>query len=335
MKKIGLVGYFGWGNFGDELFLEAHRQHLGNKYELVVANDLTRAPYFSRPVSELANEVDAFIIGGGDLLNPLRVSDLYWRKEFLEKPVFIFGLGVPNMPFRREAVINRYREFINHPNCKLIVARDVESYTWIRDFINPGEKLCWYPDPVCSLARPVGEDSTRPALSRDSKVLGVVMREHRSLSLNFEHLRRMIDTARKMDYEIRHLVLATKELGEADARRAVSLADEGEEVVRSEDLMQLCREISYCDALATIKFHGAVVATMYGIPAITMSSTPKNRNFMTMIERRDLLSSYTDPNLYKHLSHYPARINNKVRSWLYRQSNAGYSKLMDAIEEEI
>src|SRR4028118_1926988 len=93
--KVGLVGYFGWGNFGDELFIETHRQYLSRHYDLEVVHDLLTEPYFTRPIEEVVEKYDAFLIGGGDLLNPARVSNLYWRMEYLQKPVFVMGLGVP------------------------------------------------------------------------------------------------------------------------------------------------------------------------------------------------------------------------------------------------
>lgn len=328
MKRIAMVGYFGWGNFGDELFLEVHRQQLGKKYDLVVANDLLVEPYFSRAVTETVSAVDAVLIGGGDLLNPLRVSELYWQKAYLEKPTFIYGLGVPSQPFRRERVLARYREFFSHENCKLIVARDVESYDWIRDNLNPGEKLVWHPDPVCSLARPAARAATE-------KTLGVVMREHRSLNEDMSSVRRLIDEAKRMDYRIKHLVLSTMSLGEADLGRARLIAEPDEEIVTSEDVLELCTEISACSALATIKFHGLVVATMYGVPAIAMSVTPKNRNFLRMIERTEMLASYTDPYLFRRLSYYPARIPQKVRGALYGDSRRGYELLAEKISDAI
>lgn len=328
MKRIGMVGYFGWGNFGDELFLSAHRQHLGRDYELVVANDLLHAPYFSRSVEELVDEFDAILIGGGDLLNPARVSDLYWQMDFLKKPVFIFGLGVPNQRLKRQGVLDHYRQFMAHENCKLVVARDVESYTWIQKNLDPGDKLEWYPDPVCSLSRP---EPTPP----QEKTLGVVMREHRSLSEDMAPLRQLIDTAKGMDYKVKHIVLSTMGLGQDDLERARKIAQPDEEIVTSEDLDTLCQEISSCSALASIKFHGVVVATMYGIPSIAMSVTPKNRNFLRMIERPEMLSSYTNENLYRHLSFHPARIPQKVRGALYRESTAGYHRLKEVLAHEL
>lgn len=327
-KKLLLVGFFGWGNFGDELFLETHRQQLGEEYELIVANDLTTAPYFSRPVDQIVDQVDAVVIGGGDLINPVNISGLYWREEYLRKPVFIFGIGVPNTSRTKPATLAYYRKFMQHENCKLVVARDVESYNWLSANLAPGEKLTWYPDPVCSYARP------GKAVSRE-KTLGVVMREHRSLDQDMSKLRNLIDHAKSMDYRIKHLVLANKELGKKDLERAKLIAQPGEDIFYSESLTEMCTEISSLSALASIKFHGMVVAAMYGIPSIAMSVTPKNRNFLRMIEREEMLQSYTSENLYRHLSWFPAKIPNRTRYWLSKESKRGYAHLKDSLAAEL
>lgn len=327
-KKIALIGYFGWGNFGDELFLSMHHQMLSDTYDLFTANDLTKEPYFSFPMSELIEKSDAFLIGGGDLLNPLRVSPLYWKMEYLQKPVFIYGLGVPRQTFDRSKVIAHYKEFMQHPNCKLIVARDIESYTWIKNNIDPGDKLAWYPDPVCALNRP-------PATPPKEKTLGVVMREHRSLDPDMVPIQDLITQARGMGYKIKHLVLANMELGKGDLERAKMIASEGDEIFYSDSLDEMCQAISSCSILATIKFHGLIVATMYGIPSIAMSVTPKNLNFLRMIDRSEMAASYTNPNLKDHLPHYPAPIHQLVRGNLFRRSTEGYDVLKDALAKTV
>jgi polysaccharide pyruvyl transferase WcaK-like protein len=329
VKAIGTVGYFGWGNFGDELFLSAHAQALGDKFRLAPVHDLLHEPYFSRPVADVVDDFDGILIGGGDLLNPLRVSQLYWRQEYLRKPVFVYGIGVPDEPFRREPVLDVYREFLHHENCRLIVARDVESYEWMRDTLGIDSKLMWYPDPVCAL------DLPDPQGPPESKTLGVVMREHRSLEQDLSPLRRMLDEAKSKGYSIRHLVLANKGLGQADLQRAKMIAHPDEEVFHSEDLHEMCRQISACSMIATIKFHGLVVATMYGIPAIAMSDTAKNRNFLRLIERQEMLCKYTDSQLSERISHHPARIHSSVSSALNRHAREGYEVLRRAVENAL
>lgn len=327
-KKIGLVGYFGWGNFGDELFLATHRQHLGHAYDLEVIHDLLGVPYFSKPVEEMIESYDAILIGGGDLLNPIRVSGLYWQEAFLRKPVFVYGIGVPNVKWLRNNVMDVYRRFFQHPNCRLVVPRDVESYNWIKENIALTAHLEWFPDPVCSLRLPA---ATPPQV----KTLGVVMRSHRSLSNDMSAVRVMIDKAKEMGYVVKHLVLANQLLGQADLQMAQSIAMEDEEVVASESLESLCQAVSSCSLIASIKFHGLVVATMYGVPTIAMSVTPKNRNFLRMIERPEMLCGYTNKDLWKKIPYFPAAIPKQVREWLFSRSTEGYELLHSKIRESL
>lgn len=325
-KKIGLIGYFGWGNFGDELFLKVHHQHLDPYFELKVIHELLHEPYFTRPIEEIVDEYDAFIIGGGDLLNPVRVSTLYWQEAYLKKPVFIYGIGVPNVKWSRADVLNTYRKFFQHENCKLVVPRDVESFNWIQKNILPTGRLEWFPDPVCSMRKP-------PSNPPSKKTLGVVMRKHRSLIEDFSALRMMIDEAKKMDYQIKHIVLGNLEIGSGDYEMAQLIAEDGEEIVYLNSLDEMCQAISSCSLLASIKFHGLIVASMYGIPTIAMSVTPKNRNFLRMLERGEMLASYTDPMLYKRLSYFPSVIPHPVRIKLYRESCNGYKLLIKEMQK--
>src|SRR5699024_11062194 len=98
---------------------------------------------------------------------------------------------------------------------------------------------------------------------------------------------------------------------------------------------ELCQEISKVELLATIKFHGLVVATMYGVPAIAMSVTPKNRNFLRMIERPEMLVSYTSEGLPDRIHKHPARIHQRVRGHLYRTSREGYELLRSKLVESL
>lgn len=329
-KKLALVGFFGWGNFGDELFIKAHEQHLANDYDLVVANDLTKAPYFTRPINSIVSEVDGVLIGGGDLLNPVRVSPLYWNRAYLKKPTFIFGLGVPRQVSVKPHVLKHYEDFLNHSNCKLIVARDVESYTWLKENFGLGDKLKWYPDAVCSLKLPTAAES-------QEKTLGIVMREHHSLDENMDPLFELIDRGRELGYKIKHIVLANLELGKGDYQRALKIRGEhtDEELIYTEDLDEMCEAISSCDLLATIKFHGMVVATMYGIPSIAMSVTPKNKNFLNMLGIEGMCHSYRSPGLADKLPEIPQPINPETISWLRAESTKGYEILKSALDDEI
>lgn len=330
MKKIALVGYFGWGNFGDEMFVKTHIQQLSDDYELVIANDLTKKPYFSRPVKDIVKDVDAVLIGGGDLLNPINISPLYWNSAYLAKPTYIFGLGVPRQVKKVEHVLERYKTFLTHPNCKLVVARDQESYDWLAKNFPIEDKLRWFPDPVCSCELPA---ATPP----EEKTLGIVMREHHSLDEDMDPLFELIARGRELGYKIKHIVLASMELGKGDYERALKIRGEhvDEEIVYTESLEEMCEAISSCSFLASIKFHGVIVATMYGIPSIAMSVTPKNKNFLKMIDASHRCHSYRSVGLADKLPEQPEPIDADIVERLRSGSLDGYALLRESLQSEL
>ncbi len=77
---------------------------------------MLQKPYFSRPLEEVLDEYDAFVIGGGDLVIPWQLSGLYWREEYLAKPVILNSVGVPRWGGYDRDVTRKMREFVSHEN---------------------------------------------------------------------------------------------------------------------------------------------------------------------------------------------------------------------------
>jgi polysaccharide pyruvyl transferase WcaK-like protein len=326
--RVGLVGFFGWGNFGDELFLRVHHQFLAQHFEVRVLHDLLEKPYFSRPIAEVVDEVDAIVIGGGDLIIPWQLSELYWRLELLERPTFLTGIGVPRWGGSSPAVVERLRTFIQHPNVRYIGARDEPSRSWIEHHMQPSVDVDCAPDIVCALDLPAVEQT-------EERILGVVTRKRRNEGDDLLWVDRLCEKAAQLDYKIHHLVLGTAGTGAADEAVASELRIPGKQLVRSEDLLELCMAIGRCTAMASMKFHGSVVAAMYGVPSIVLSPTDKNRNFMNMIDRPELLSNLSDPHLPDRFSPYLPRIPRQTRTWLRDGATGAMERLVESIRTEL
>ncbi len=328
MKKpqIGLVGYFGWGNFGDELFLEAHKQFLAQDYDLEVVHDQLQQPYFSRSALERLNTYDGFLIGGGDLVNPNAVSELYWRKEYLEKPVFVHGIGCPNTKVKQSRALNYFHEFFCSYSVKHICLRDVESKSYFDKSVKPKLDTLTYPDSVFAMEIP-----PKIKVSKN-KTLGVVLRSHRSIIGEYEAVRKAVNEAKALGYRVQIIVAAFGKLGEADLSVSKDFAEPGEELVYSEDLMHLCSAIGQCALVLSMKFHVLVVGTMYGVPVIQLSSTQKNRNLFRYLQRPDLLGNYNDELLYRKVPPVPAPIHSLIGRKLKRDAAQGYDVLKRAMD---
>jgi polysaccharide pyruvyl transferase WcaK-like protein len=289
---------------------------------------MLEAPYLSeKRLSEL-DKFDAFLIGGGDLVNPRAVSDLYWRKEYLKKPTFVFGIGCPDIKTKESKAINYFREFFNHENLIYTCLRDKESMNYFNQVIKPRVPAITFPDAVCAMDLPKKVDS-------EDKILGVTLRSHRSVVGEYEQVRKAVNTAKEMGYTIKHVVMASGVLGEGDLEVTKRFAEQGEEIIYSDDLNELCEQISTCSMMLSMKFHGLIVAAMYGIPTLQMSSTQKNRNFFRYIQRPELIGNYQDENLYQKVPHYPVSIHSLLRTKLKRDARAGYASLKGAMKASL
>ncbi|WP_136604599.1 polysaccharide pyruvyl transferase family protein [Paenibacillus dokdonensis] len=105
--KIAVCGYYGMGNFGDDLFLRTLQQIFDNH---------TVFPWngYMNP-----SEVDRVIVGGGDLITPYSFNSYYFPKELIHHPLWVYGVGIvdqyPEETWPKEQV-DRYRDYIGRAN---------------------------------------------------------------------------------------------------------------------------------------------------------------------------------------------------------------------------
>ncbi|MDO7868502.1 polysaccharide pyruvyl transferase family protein [Nocardioides jiangxiensis] len=302
---LGLAGFFGPGNYGDELFLDIFHKYFPD-FELRPLADLPSQPFFSRPVHEIVNEVDAILIGGGDILQPWARDPRYFNPKFLKKPCFVVGIGVPlytgpNVKPPREETIASHRRFFHNPALKRVGVRDDQAANWIRENLEPDFPIHVAPDIVCTLDLP---DAPKP---EGAPILGIVTRFRPKLETpdDYSKVEELARHAADQGFRIRHIILGTGETGKRDVANAEDFRFEGKEVVYSEDLTDLTRAIGECTVLASMKFHGTVVATMYGVPSIVMIPTNKNRNFMNRIGLGDLVARFDSDELIEKFDNRP------------------------------
>lgn len=283
--RVGLVGFFGWGNYGDELFLRLWQQRLSASFDVGPVHQLLQPPYVIGDPAEVAEHYDAFLIGGGDLVLPNQVSTLYWKREWLQKKVYICGVGVPLWNHReRDSVVEHLSEFFRHPNVQYISARDEESAAWIRERLRPHQPVVVHPDLVFALDLPpvVTDDGTRR--------LGISVRPGLfGRSNDYSVLQRLVGAARDSGYVITALELSSGRQRRRDRQAYRQLPFTPDEFIRSQGVMEDTAAIGRVDALASMKFHGLVVALMYGRPALALTPNTKSRNLLDRVGRTDLV----------------------------------------------
>ncbi len=107
------------------------------------------------------------------------------------------------------------------------------------------------------------------------------------------------------------------------------------ELVYTEDLSQLMRSIGECTAFASMKFHGTVVATMYGIPSIVLIPTNKNRNFMKRIGLDNQVAKFDSDQLITIFDNLPESLDKGTIRGLKLDATNACLKLRESIKSTL
>lgn len=267
MKRVGLVGFFGWGNFGDELMLCGWEQAFEGSAHAEKVNTLTHRPYFEGQAEAVAYRYDALVIGGGDLIHPDSISSLYWNRSWTRRPLVIAGIGVALERGReRDDVLERLSAFLSADAVLSIGLRDQESADWVRSRLNPSRPL------EVSADLGFANELPPPDLSRNDCV-GIVLRKSPTAE-DQQVVRRLLGWSVERGLKVELLVLATgtEREREEEALRAVW----PDLTVRTENSVQdLLQAIGGYRCIFTAKFHGAVIASRYGVPSLSLRHTHK------------------------------------------------------------
>ncbi len=326
--RIGLVGYYGYGNYGDELFKDVLYLNLPDmKTEVLDVPRLSNDPDY---LARFSKEVDAVILGGGDLIIPTGWAPWYYSEHLLTKPLFIFGVGVPTWVGVDQKTVAKLRDFFQHPNVRFIGVRDVESRLWVEQHLKPAVTVNQFPDMVCALPLP---DVLKP---QGKKIFTLVTRHQRPGEINWTNVQALCRRATDYGYHVRNLVLGTGSTA-ADDLKTLENEDPGIEweLVQRDNNLALTIALGESTVVASMKFHGCVAATMFGIPSIGLSTTDKFTNLFRIIERLDLQSHHTHGDLADRLPRFIVPVPGAVTARLRSGAERGMQCLRNSIRQEV
>lgn len=267
MKRVGLIGFYGWGNYGDELMLGQWRRAFTGVAETEVVHSLLHRPYFTESATDVARRYDALVIGGGDLLSPDSISSLYWNRAWTERPVVITGVGVClERPGYRADVMERLRRFMTHENVRSVTTRDVESSDWVRKHLKPCVDV--------GTAADIGFAVPLPSPSLPRSCVGIVFRKTPT-STDADLLRKLRTQCAEAGVELEVLMLSMGLEQDREFEGLRATLGDVPELFRTQSIEEMTRRISSYMCIFTAKFHGAVIAARYGIPAISIRETHK------------------------------------------------------------
>lgn len=283
--RTGILGYFGFGNFGDELFHLVWSDVFKDS-ELITFESVTgiRKCMHSDPKDRklFSQSVDNILIGGGDLIRPTGKNN-YWYKELLTKNVYLYGIGVATWLGHDKSRVAEIIEFLNHQNVKCIGVRDIESKSWLeqRD-ISLSEKIILSPDIVFSYGKSNKKYFTKPTV-------GIVTRHQKQYQEErIKQLKKIVTLYQDKGFDVVEILASTGEelIWDKEGSREWGL---GIPVVTSATDDEMTSIIASCSLIYSMKFHGCVVGLLNHVPSVSLLKTDKFRNLYKQLRLENWL----------------------------------------------
>ncbi|KQR49625.1 hypothetical protein ASF87_02425 [Microbacterium sp. Leaf161] len=295
--RVGITGSLARGNYGDELYVRVYEHWLGQWADLTLLTGLHRPWYFREIRTTQVDLMDAVVLGGGDLLCPYRewIDPDFINPMYLRRPVHVAGIGVErDRPDIDATVVERWTEFLTNPSVRSISTRDSGSTQWITEHIDPQATVATHADLVCALPLPPVEPP------EGAPILGIVTRYVRDPK-DYRQLEEIAAAYIAKGWRVRHIIGGVEDHGRRDLENSENLRVEGKETFHSNYLDEITHALGECSLLLSMKLHTTIVATMYGVPTVSVHPVAKIRAFMATIGREDLVVEPTDPRLVQIL----------------------------------
>ncbi|WP_211745978.1 polysaccharide pyruvyl transferase family protein [Paenibacillus sp. Marseille-Q4541] len=281
--KIAASGYYGMGNFGDDLFLKTLQQAF-HHHEVFPWN-----AYMD------TNQVDAVIVGGGDLITPYKFSNYYFPKALQQHPMWLYGVGIvdtyPPETWPEEEV-NKHKEYFQHAQRAIFRDKTSAELAAIGGFHKNPETA---QDMVFAYQEhpfPVKRFSLK-------KTIGVCLFSYPSFP--FETMTELLLNLNRQNY---HIVLIpvinhpNNSFSDYNTCKKLEQAMKAADPAASVQTLSLLLEIDLTyniiqsmDYLISYKLHPTLVALRAGVPVLAMSKMGKVKH---LLERFHLEHFYCD-----------------------------------------
>lgn len=307
--RVGVMGYYGYGNAGDDIILEAIR-HLFSTQQ-VVPFQVNFSP--SKADIHRLNAFDFLILGGGGLYNktpPGPFATFHEWHQLLETPIGGLGLGVEKLERQYLAATHKLVE-----KAEFFIVRDAESKRLVDH-----PKVDLAPDLTFIQPLPASVCHSRKQQLR----AGINLRP------TGDKVTAWVDAVKTLPCE--KVAVPFSVVPTYDDREPLRLIDPACPDRFRSDLYQ------DLDLFVGTAFHSIVFAIQSGVPAIAISYHPKVHRLMSEIglneyvlqpdQQGELLARY------EHLLDNWAEVRDKMMTYC-QQSQAEWRQLAPGIRQKV
>lgn len=340
--RIGVNGYFGGGTFGDDLFLEKWKQ-LFSEHEVINLFN-----YHNTDIEKIKS-CDKIIIGGGSILEQYQFNKWFWKEEFLEKPTYVYGVGVSDVLPKSKDALKKYADFLS--KYKGLYFRNklgLEFLDKTKIKYNIVNGMIWDYDLPEDIMKISIENDLKNQSNKDTIGITLKAREKN------EDIYKLCEQIINLGYKIKIISLYI-----ADCNENLSLYNFLNEKYNKDkdnsdsdnkdnkisftnytypsDINNILNEINSLRFYITQKMHGFMSAMLLKIPSICIGSSNKFKNLANNnnlgINKLDCVISYEDSIIEKFENKFLDKYDFSIIDKLKKETKEQLDKFRDIILE--
>ena len=324
--KIGIIGYYGFSNLGDELNLQCMMENFRNQYksvEFLIFSDCRKIegevnyriaglnyilPSGTR-TQDVLNSCDLLIIGGGGLI----YLGGFWfpfMDDSITTPYVIYRVGIDDREIDLSAVKQHKRLFLR---AKEVTVRDHYSLNLCRKYLTNNVELVseaiWnHPYKEISFKNETGKDIGINLRSFSPEV-------YPALQIFFNGLR---EQGYKLHFIPCQVMIQNPNLNDNKYHRTVA-GKEDDILPDDSSIQERCRLISRMDLCIGMRLHFVLLSLSQRVPVIALNYNNKVKGLMDEAELGDYIIDLNNPDLLSSLKKVFQRIlseNDIIKSQL-------------------
>lgn len=309
--KIALCGYYGHGNFGDEIILKTILERIKKANPHAESHILNP----QKPLLCLKNlwRADLFIFGGGSLLqnatssasllcylSVIRAASLLCRRRIMLANGFgpIVDCEIPQKLLMRELAST-----IN--TLKFISARDSDAQKELKNLL-PKRKIHLVPDPALLEFAKLDKNTLKYPQTLERTVFFVFSPHSRGLKNAHISPKNLAAFLRRLskEYHARAVITVLNENEDLDLARSVKKEISDAEIVVPKSVEEVGSYFYNAKFIISQRYHGAMLGAVLGVPVLALSTDPK----MHSLCKDFALIPPSDPEILR----YPVAVENKI-----------------------
>ena len=258
--KIGLVGNFLTNDFNWNLI----KKNLMDSFpscKFINLSDLSEYPYFTPKILNEKLKLIDFIFITGNVIKLNDCSSLFWNKQFLKKPVYLFNVSIDykSLQLVDNLEIKKLLSFLSNQNIKYISVKNKITKDWIDSHISINKNITVSED-IC-----FNKKFNSFKSKKQNKILGIIISQNNKIN----DINNLCTYAIEKGYQIHYIESTTNGMV-----KNINLINDllfQKKIITGDNVDDIIYQLSMCDIIYSDQYYPCLIGLLLEIKTVCLN----------------------------------------------------------------